>query len=181
VTSEPKAATGVYFRREDYAGLWRRFLIDAVDFPIVLALSALVLVAPVATGHQPHQAPGLFLALLAAVWFGYFVLLKGSRYRTAGYVLGGARIVNLRGDRPSYGSLALRLVFLAVGPVNAVLDVFWLTGDLDRQALRDKFASTYVVLKDAVPAGTGPIRLRIYTFSGMTFLFREVQRPARAA
>jgi uncharacterized RDD family membrane protein YckC len=132
-------------------------------------------------GLEPADVPGFYLALLGVVWFGYFVLLKGSPYRTLGYVVAGARIVNLKGERPGLGSLAFRLMFVIVGPMNALLDVLWLTGDVDRQALRDKFASTYVVRKDALPAGTGPVRFGTYTFWGMTFPFREVSRRGRAA
>jgi uncharacterized RDD family membrane protein YckC len=126
-----------------------------------------------------EQAGALNFLLLVLVWFGYFVLLKGSRYRTLGYVVAGTRIVNLGGDRAGYGNLTMRLLFVIGGPMNALFDIFWLTGDKDRQALRDKFAATYVVRQGAVPAGQGPIRVRTYTFWGMTFLFREVARPAR--
>ena len=65
--------------------------------------------------------------------------------------------------------------------MNFPFDAFWLTGDQNRQALRDKFASTYVVRQNAVPAGLGRVRYRNYTFWGMTFIFREVERAARAA
>jgi len=179
--STPEAPIGVYFTREDYAGVWRRLLIDAVDFPLVVALSAVLLAGFAAVGLRPGDSPRLLLLVLASVWFGYFVLLKGSHYRTLGYVVARARIVNLKGDRPGFGSLTLRLIFVIGGPFNALFDVFWLTGDVDRQALRDKFASTYVVRKDALPAGSGPIRFRTCTFWGMTFLFKEVTRSSRVA
>lgn len=94
------------------------------------------------------EVPGFGLGVIAAVWLGYFVFLKASRYRTLGYVLGGARIVNYRGERPGI-------------------------------PLRDKFASTYVIRHTAVPAGWGRLRYRTYTFSGMTFMFREVERMAK--
>jgi uncharacterized RDD family membrane protein YckC len=179
--SKSDPPTGVYFTRGDYAGFWRRLLIDAVDFPVVVLLSALAFVAVAAVGLRPGDVPGLGLLLLSVVWFGYFVILKGSRYRTLGYVIAKARIVNLRGHRPGLGSLTLRLVFVIGGPMNGIFDLFWMAGDPDSQALRDKFASTYVVLQHAVPAGTGAIRFRTYTFWGMTFLFREVTREAKAA
>jgi len=106
------------------------------------------------------------------------VLLKRSKFRTVGYVVAGAKIVNLKGERPSILSLFGRLLFAFVGPLNALIDLFWLTGDVDRQALRDKFASTYVVKRNAIPAGTGTIVFRTYMFWGMTFLFKEVKRGA---
>ena len=121
---------------------------------------------------------GTLLLSCALVWFGYFVLLKGSRFRTLGYVIAAAQIVSLKGERPSILSLTGRLLFALAGPLNFFLDILWLTGDGDRQALRDKFAGTYVVRRHSRPAGVGTIVLRTYMFSGMTFLFKEVRRAA---
>ena len=114
------------------------------------------------------------------VWFGYFVLLKGSRFRTAGYLLAGARIVNMRGERPSRVSLSIRLLFAVFGPVNLLFDLFWIPSDPHRQALRDKFAHTYVVRQEALPAGNGPIGYSQYTILGGSFLFQEVRIPSAA-
>jgi hypothetical protein len=41
-------------------------------------------------------------------------------------------------------------MFLFLGPFNYVADLIWLSGDPQRQALRDKFTQTYVVRKKAV-------------------------------
>ena len=166
---------GAYFIREDYLGVARRLLIDVVDLPVAVALTALAL------GLARLVAPGLdvegvLLLLGGAIFFAYFVLLKRSRFRTLGYILAGARIVDLRGGRPGILRLTARLLFALAGPLNFVFDVLWLAGERDRQALRDKFAGTYVVRQDAVPAGSGPIVLRTYMFWGMTFLFKEVAR-----
>jgi uncharacterized RDD family membrane protein YckC len=168
----------VYYRREDYLGVARRFLIDLVDFPVALFLS-LSVIGAVWTFVADLEDWGVVLLLLCgAVWFGYFVLLKGSRFRTLGYVIAGAQIVNLKGERPSFLSLTGRLLFALAGPLNFFFDILWLTGDADRQAFRDKFASTYVVRRNARPAGVGTIVFRTYMFSGMTFLFKEVRRAA---
>jgi uncharacterized RDD family membrane protein YckC len=177
-TREQHQQLGVYYEREDYASVWRRLLIDAVDIPLALAIS-IVLLAAVASEFD--DTPGLLFALLAITWFGYFVVLKGSRYRTLGYIVAKARIVNLAGERPGVFSLILRLLFVVGGPLNSLIDLLWLTGDPHRQALRDKFASTYVIRQAAVPVGTGMVRVRTYMFWGMTFLFREVTRAKGAA
>jgi uncharacterized RDD family membrane protein YckC len=173
--------TGVYFRREDYLGFVRRFLIDAIDLPIAVVLSVLALSGAFWLVPGLEEIPDVSLLILCSVWFGYFVLLKRSRFRTPGYVIMGARIVGLTGERPSISSLVARLLFVVGGPLNFVLDVLFLTGDEDRQALRDKFAGTYVVRRHASPAGVGPIVIRTYMFAGMTFLFREVKRIAADA
>ena len=125
---------------------------------------------------QLLDVPGFGLVVVVLVWTGYFVFLKASPYRTLGYVLGRARIVNYRGQRPGIPRLMGRLLFVIGGPMNFLFDALWLTGDKNRQALRDKFASTYVVRHEAVPVGWGRVRYRTYTFWGMTFIFREVDR-----
>ena len=35
----PDAGSGVYYRPEDYIGIWRRLLIDAIDIPVAVALT----------------------------------------------------------------------------------------------------------------------------------------------
>jgi hypothetical protein len=67
-------------------------------------------------------------------------------------------------------------LFATLGPVNFLLDLLWVPSDPCRQALRDKFAHTYVIRRDAVPVGSGRIAYGIYTAFGMTMLFAEVSR-----
>lgn len=94
-------------------------------------------------------------AALSAIGFCYFVLLKWWR-RTLGYA-GGVRIVTLRGERPSLLTLTTRFLFATFGPANIILDLLWIGNDPHRQALRDKSAQTYVIRKDAKPAGRGSL------------------------
>jgi uncharacterized RDD family membrane protein YckC len=168
----------VYYNRKDYLGVTRRLLIDLIDVPVAVALSAVVVVAVLAVLPEVEDGSGIVFLLSAAVWFAYFVLLKRSRFRTLGYIALGAQIVDLRGGQPGILSLLGRLLFAFVGPLNFLIDLMWLTGDANRQAIRDKFAGTYVVRLDAMPTGTGPILVRTYMFWGMTFLFREVRGEA---
>jgi hypothetical protein len=72
--------------------------------------------------------------------------------------------------------------------MNWLLDLFWLSGDPHRQALRDKFAQTYVVKRTAIPVGAGKLVFRFYEIFGCNFIFREVEvsttaivQPARAS
>jgi len=178
VSADQATPTGVYYRREDYVGVARRPLIDLIDVPVAFGLSALVVVVAWTVLPGVEASPGIALLLCGVVCFTYFVLLKRSRFRTLGYIVLGAQIVDLKGGPPSILSLLGRLFFAFVGPLNFLIDLFWLTGDANRQAIRDKFAGTYVVRLHATPAGAGPIRVRTYMFWGMTFLFREVRGGA---
>jgi len=106
--------------------------------------------------------------------FVYLVLFKRSPLRTLGHMLGGVRIVNLQGGRPSLWALTMRALFVFIGPLNVFLDIVWVTGDEHRQALRDKWAHTYVIRNRAVPAGQGTVTWKRYTILGMNFLFQEI-------
>lgn len=166
-----KPLAGVYFRPNDYAGFWRRLLIDSVDLVVigVVCVTLFVIVWMV------FPSPSLILGTWAAACFSYFVLLKRSSAGTLGYRLCGVRIVGQDGETPGLSSLTLRLMFGVLGPLNWLVDLIWLSGDTHRQALRDKLAGTYVVRKDARPAGTGKIVYRRYDILFYNFLFREVE------
>ena len=128
---------GVYYRQEDYAGVWRRLVVDVIDILVVLFVSAVLLfaLAVVFDGQVPTLAVPLILALVAVM---YLVVLKGSRVRTLGYRIAGTRIVNLRGQAPGLDALASRLLFAVCGPLNLLLDILWIPGDERRQALREQ-------------------------------------------
>ena len=171
-----RSTKGVYYSRGDYAGFWRRLAVDLIDFTVLLVavitvLLALTLLPPVGERTFVQVAFGSGLAL----GFVYLVLLKRSRFRTLGYLAGGIRIVTIHGERPSIWALTIRALFAFFGPFNTLVDVVWLTSDERRQALRDKFAHTYVIRNHAVPLGNGAIVYTRYTILGTNFLFAEVR------
>jgi uncharacterized RDD family membrane protein YckC len=178
VNAQAANRVGVYYRTQDYVGVVRRVLIDLVDIPLAGAASALLTYAAGRAWSRLEDVPLVAFLVWGAVWFGYFVLLKRSRFRTLGYIATGARVVDLAGQRPSITRLVGRLLFAVVGPLNAVVDLFWLTGDPNRQALRDKFAGTYVVRVGVDAAGNGRFIRRTYMIWGLTFVFTEVDRGA---
>jgi hypothetical protein len=81
----------------------------------------------------------------------------------------------LDGQAPGYTALTLRMMFGILGPLNWLLDLLWLSNDTNRQALRDKFANTYVVKLNAQAAGSGRIVFREYHVLFYNCLFREVE------
>lgn len=182
-------ASGVYFRREDYAGFWRRLLIDVVDVCVVaascltVAATCLVLAGEFGEDFSSSRiAANVAFASCIAVVGSYFVILKRSRIGTVGYRVGGVKVVNLHGRPPSWFSMGLRFLFgFSLGPLSLFVDLIWLSGDSHRQALRDKLANTYVVRTTAQPVGSGRIVYRNYDILGYNFTFREVevQEPAR--
>jgi uncharacterized RDD family membrane protein YckC len=133
---------GVFFDCESYAGFWQRLTVEVIDVLVIMTISATVTML-IASVFEPSEKLITVLFLLwAGLWFTYFVLLKRSRFGTLGYKLCNVRVVNLNGARPSILALSLRLMFAIIGPLNIIFDLIWLSGDDNRQALRDKFAKT---------------------------------------
>jgi uncharacterized RDD family membrane protein YckC len=163
----------VFYSDGDYLGVMRRLLIDGVDtFVAVVASYGLWRLG---ASLAPQYSALIWLTALTGVFICYFVVLKGSRFRTLGYVLAGARIVSLSGERPSYTTLLGRLAFAIFGPLNYLFDLLWVSSDPRHQALRDKFAHTYVIRKSAVPAGSGHVVYGTYMVFGWTILCAEVK------
>jgi uncharacterized RDD family membrane protein YckC len=170
---------GVYYERTDYLGVGKRLLIDVID--VTLAVFASVLLTAIAAFLL--EASMLTFALFLVwpgLWFAYFVLLKASRFRTVGYIAAGARIVNLSGAIPGIPSLAIRFLFAAFGPLNTGFDLLWIPSDPAGQALRDKFAHTYVIRLHAQPKGSGRVKYVPYTILGGSFIFPEVSESPQS-
>jgi len=134
----------------------------------------------------PPDRSTVNLILLASSAAGnlYFVVLKHSTLRTFGYRVGRIKIVGSDGNLPSYNSLVWRSLFGLLGPLNW-LDSIWLVNDKHSQALRDKFAGTYVVKTDARPAGGGRLcfaftRSPYITSCSERFRLKRLTWPNRA-
>jgi uncharacterized RDD family membrane protein YckC len=171
--------SGVYYARRDYAGFWRRMASIVIDLlAIGIAGFLIMFVWDLAGAPGNDVTPSL-------VWLGfaylYLILLRGSCFRTLGYILAGVRIVNLRGNRPSFLWMNLRLVLWCIGPLNPIVDLIWFGGDENRQMLRDKLTGTYVIRKNAVPIGEGPIRAVTLFILGYTIVYPEVTKTVPEA
>jgi uncharacterized RDD family membrane protein YckC len=94
-----RPTTGVYFRREDYAGFWRRLLVGVVDFVVFGALCAVLAIAMMSIFQPDEDRRDLILLTCLVVGNLYFAVLKGSRFRTPGYRIGKIKIVGLDGRR----------------------------------------------------------------------------------
>jgi uncharacterized RDD family membrane protein YckC len=176
MSTDTRRVSGVYFLRKDYAGFWRRLFVDAID----LAVAALACVAVAALilreGPMNKQVLDIMLAACAVIFFCYFVALKRSRFRTLGYRACGVRIIGIDGGLPNWSSLTLRLLFIFLGALNYLCDLLFASGDENRQSIRDKFTSTYVVKAKAQTAGTGLVVYQHYNILGLALMFREVER-----
>jgi uncharacterized RDD family membrane protein YckC len=172
---ESDLGRGVYFARRDCAGLLRRLLIIVIDLLVIFLVGVLIQGVWDATNQEvASPIPGLVWMVFAYL---YLTLLRSSRLRTMGYILTGVKIVNLKGNPPSFLWMSLRLFLWIFLPIMLVIDLLWFWGDGNRQMLRDKLVGTYVIRKGAVPVGEGPIRATTLFFLGYTVVFPEVRKP----
>lgn len=87
--------------------------------------------------------------------FCYFVVLKRTKAGTVGYLVYGVRILGLDGRPARLRSLMFRTLFAVLGPLAGIESV-WIASDPHRQALRDKFAQTYVLRGKPCPLSKQP-------------------------
>ena len=167
-------ASYVFYRRQDYAGLGRRLISGAIDLCVLLLMAVVVFIL-IKLFRSPSI--GWLWGLLAYL---YLTVVKRS-VGTLGYLVTGVRIVDLKGKRPGLLPLSLRLVWWTLGPVNAFIDLVYLTGDENRQTIRDKMLQTYVIKKAAQPLGTGPRRAVCMNFMTLSLLVFEVDRASAPA
>ncbi len=169
---------GVYYAAADYIGLATRFTIIFIDLTILAAITIFVFILCMVISPEldvntliiKGRIP-LFLML-----YSYLALIKRTQYGTVGYRVFRAKVVDLRGRQPSIWQMTLRFLLAALGPLDFILDTFWLGGDENKQTFRDKLAATYVVKRVATPKGEGRIELTPYDILGWGLLFREVKR-----
>lgn len=189
MNEKPEKDIGVYYNKKDYASLLKRIIAAAIDTLVLLVFVVLISVIWSLIFMPPNVEILSEYGWLALVFFSpayfwfctliaylYLAILKRSAIRTLGYRITKIKIITMKGKRPSILQMTWRFVLLVFGPIHILVDLFWLGGDDDRQALRDKFARTYVVAVDSSPTGSGAFVFANYNLLGFSFLFREVKR-----
>jgi uncharacterized RDD family membrane protein YckC len=169
---------GVYFSQNDYAGLLLRFSIIGIDTVVLLATSIIIAFLLHPINREFDTLIGHTIELMIPISYLYLAIYKRTDHSTMGYRVLGAKIINLEGKRPSIWQMTLRFSMLLFGPLNFFVDIFWLTGEENRQTLRDKMFGTYVIKRQAQPKGTGKILYYQQMFLGWNWMFREVERTS---
>lgn len=172
----PPDRIGPLYARDDYPGFFKRLTVDAVDFSsliLVLLVILLLLFSLDVPERVVDWAYSLWL-LSAVVYLGPW---KSTGVPTLGYLLFGLKLLDLEGKRPGFWRTMGRAAFLAMGPLNYLVDIFWIHQEtLPRQALRDRFCGTYLVRKQAHPVGRGRIRFHVVHLMG-TRMVGEILDP----
>jgi uncharacterized RDD family membrane protein YckC len=163
---------GTYYAARDYAGLLRRLLMVLVD-SVVLGLVFIILA--LISASAPVLARFFWLTYFAT-WYLYMAVLKSTSLGTIGYRVAGVRLVTLSGQTPSLWQTTCRMGFLILGPFNLLLDLILLQAEPDRQTLRDKITGTFVIRRNAVPAGHGAIHYRKLFWMAWCLTIPEVAR-----
>ena len=163
---------GAVYALSDHAGFMQRLLIDVVDFSLVGLLWLTLTWLGERAGLPASIGRG---AAVLLAWV-YLAALKVTPRGTLGYRMLHVKLVDLQGNSVHLWKASLRFLLLFLGPANFLFDIFWLTGDPNRQTLRDKIAGTYVVRDHAVPVDRGPITYPMYFVGSLSFVIPEVLR-----
>jgi len=166
---------GVYYNKKDYAGFFKRTIIAVIDLSVIFVIAT---IAVSVNNYLMNDDKTLFrfnaISILTILIL-YMALLKRSKYRTLGYIIAGVKIVNLKGEKPSVFQMISRLFLFLLGPIGLIIDIIWLTSETTKQTLRDKYVGTYVINKNASPAGEGPLQSVNIEVLGWRLFFREVK------
>jgi len=171
-----QAEKHAYYSAEDCAGLMLRITAVTVDLVVLLFLLIPFAFALEVLGVIPPEGPlpRWFIGANFSIAYLYLTALKRSRIRTPGYWVTGLRIVNLKGRPPSMFVMTLRMLWWILGPINPLMDMFFISNNDQRQTIRDKMMGTYVVRRNAKPAGYGHRTMGSFSFMGFMFLFPTV-------
>ena len=167
---------GVFYEDSKYASLIQRVIIISVDGVMLIVFGIMILTVWTITSDNIEEMPLYLFYIWLIVSYVYMSVIRIFGIRTLGNILTSTKVVNLEGKNPTLFQMTLRFFMLVLGPINFLLDLFWLTNDPYKQTLRDKFAATYVIDKNASPLGTGVQTFSNYQIMGFSFVFREVKK-----
>ncbi|TWT09371.1 RDD family protein [Planomicrobium sp. CPCC 101079] len=142
----------VLFYERKPAGFWVRFWAYVVDLLVVFAVTS-ILIKPIFalfgldTNAAAWYAP--YTILSAIVFYSYFVLMTKFFKQTVGKMIMGIRVVSLKNDELSWGTLLFREWigrFLSA----TIWPLYWIVGFTPlKQGVHDFIADTTVVHEES--------------------------------
>lgn len=190
----------VYFVAGDYAHPRRRIGACLIDFVVlVLLVSAIAalaqyIVVPADVLKQPrtteaqkqevqkqinkHMKPvQVPVALISFVVLPmtYHIGLRRLRGGTIGYRLTGVRVVDKKGNMPSWRVLLRRFLIALPSVLPLGAGYFRSFGDPKRQAVHDQWSGTWVIRKRATPAGPAITAYQTKLFGTFPMTYIDVE------
>lgn len=151
LSDSPKYEETLFYERKP-AGFWVRFWAYLIDLLVIWGVTS-ILVKPIftliglETSGDAWYAP--FAIMSAIVFYGYFVLMTKFFSQTIGKMIFGIRVVSLKEDGLTWGTLLFREWigrFISV----TILPLYWIVGFTSlKQGIHDFFADTTVVHEQA--------------------------------
>jgi uncharacterized RDD family membrane protein YckC len=160
----------VFYARSDLAGLSARLAIGAIDLSVLTFLIVITALPLAILGVEA----ALKVLVIPIAW-AYMAALKRTRVGTLGYRMMGFRLVGLDGRPVSLFHATARFVVLLW---LAGVDTFSMVSDENAQTFRDKFAQTYVVRRNAEPAGVARVSYNHYFGFGGSIALADIYRVA---
>jgi len=98
--------------------------------------------------------------------------------RTLGLILTVVKVVNFRGQKPTWFEMTVRFFSLGMYLLHyfLILDLVWIWDDGNKLSLRDRITGTYLITKNAVPIGKGKIINHNYFLGTFSIICSEVMK-----
>ena len=133
----------------EYVGFWMRaiaYLIDSVIVQVVLVGVALAMGAGSLEGVLEAMASGLLAVVSIVISLGYWAGMESSSLQaTVGKLVIGVKVVDLEGNRLSFGRALGRTLAKILSGVLLLIGYLMVAFSARKQGLHDRIAGTLVV------------------------------------
>ncbi len=160
------------YKKSDYVGFFRRWLIIAVDCLVILFLMLIPFIFHlIFLGVQYEILFSIYFIVVLIIYHIIFKYLKGG---TLGYMLCGMKLVDFYGKKPSLYQVLLRFTYWFIFPIHILIDLIGLGASKNRSCMINNLSETFIVKQDAQPIEVKSIKSILFFYSGMTYIFRVI-------
>ena len=140
---------GVIFDKSDYVGVLRRLTTMIIDFGIVLTI---IIIGAIIDSSQSMIDSSIYISYFTAAFTIFYLTFgKTSNFGTIGQKITKIKIVSLKGKKPNFFQMFIRLLLAIAGPISIVSDLGFVGINREKRTIRDCIANTIVVNKSATP------------------------------
>lgn len=192
----------VYFHPRDYAGPVRRMISFIIDLLFIIFLLMFLLAGaaypfPPDVKDRMNAAPdtatrnairqeyfaqptiqkrqGLTMRFWFFVAVAYHIALRRTRGGTVGYRLTGMRLIDCHNQPPPLRVLVKRFFLATATTLPFGISYFQCMKNPRRQAMHDRWCNTWMVRRDAVPAGPGMLVHQVQVLRSWAVRYFDVE------
>ena len=160
---------GVRYEDSKYLGLFSRLVILSLDLLVVIITLGLGIYF-----NEMYSSDNYIIYMAIFICYLYLTVIKASNIGTLGQIVTKSKILTIYGKKPSFLKMNFRLLFWAIGPLNTLSDLAFMTFIREKRTLRDCYSDTIVIKKNALPIETDiPVYFTRILALGLNIMYRS--------